>query len=76
MTRVLHVFGAGTEVQIDDVTIRAGRSDGNEALGAGLLVTGGDLVQLVRAAILGNEVTRTTSVPLGGGSPPCPGALS
>ena len=45
--RVLHVAGDGTEARIDDLTIRAGRVDGDEWLGAGLLQTGANsLVRL------------------------------
>lgn len=65
--RVLHVFDAGTEVRIDDVTVRDGRAVGDEALGAGVLLTGGDLVRLTRVAVLGNDVASTTRVPFGGG---------
>jgi hypothetical protein len=67
-TRVLHVHGDGTVVEIDDLTIRDGLADTGAALGGGLLVTGGDLVRLERVALLDNEAHPTPSIPLGGGA--------
>ena len=67
--RVLHVAGDGTEAQIDDLTIRAGRVDGDETLGAGLLQTGANsVVRLERVALVDNEALLDETVPLGGGA--------
>ncbi len=67
--RVLHVMGDGTEARIDDLTIRAGRVDGDETLGAGLLQTGANsLVRLERVALVDNEAMLDETVPLGGGA--------
>ena len=66
VTRVLHVDGAGTELEIDDVTIRDGVTPDDEPFGGGVLVTGGDRVRLTRVAVL-NNVAQGTGGPFGGG---------
>ena len=66
-TRVLHVFGAGNEVDIDDVTIRDGVTPDDDPFGGGVLVTGGDGLRLTRVAVLDNTAQGTSSVPFGGG---------
>jgi hypothetical protein len=65
-TRAFHVYGAGTAVVIDDLTIRRGLTPAGEPWGGGVLVTGGDLIRLVRVAVLDNEA-RGDVAPLGGG---------
>jgi hypothetical protein len=67
--RVFHVSGAGTEVEIDDLTIRDGLVPPAHPMGGGLVADGNaERVRLERVAVLDNEASTTTAdVPLGGG---------
>jgi Right handed beta helix region len=67
-TRVFQIYGLGTEVTIDDVTIRDGRADGDEPIGAGVWFIQGQALTLERVAVVSNESIKTDAVtPLGGG---------
>ena len=66
-TRVLRATG-GANVTIEGVTIRDGRADGDEPVGAGVLSFDGGTVKFDRVELVDNEARKTGSVvPFGGG---------
>ncbi len=66
--RVFHVSGTGVEATIRDVTIRDGTVPDAAPIGAGVLADGdAALLRLERVAVVDNEASSASQLPLGGG---------
>ena len=66
--RVFHVSGTGVEATIRDLTIRDGTVPDAAPIGAGVLADGdAALLRLERVAVVDNEASSASQLPLGGG---------